>query len=55
MYFDAVLDNSMQPIFNGTPDETRNWLLKNPEDHADVVVCEGQGMKIMTVSEYLEN
>jgi len=32
MYFDAVVNENWDPIFNGTPDEVKKWLLDRPDD-----------------------
>lgn len=55
MYFDAVLDDRMKPVFNGTPDETENWLKTNPKklDLSTHTVCYGYSMDVVKVSEYL--
>lgn len=54
MYFDAVLDFNLKPLFNGTPEETKKWLLKQPDVFLDQVrVCVGYSMEMLTVTEYL--
>lgn len=53
MYFDAVLDKDSRPIFNGTPEETMEWLKTNQWAHK-VDVCIGRTMQIVSVPEYLE-
>lgn len=55
MYFDAVLDDNMAPLFNGTAEATREWLLSNPDTATDrtVAVCIGKTMRTVSVSEYL--
>lgn len=52
MYFDAVLDENMQPLFNGTPEETKAWLENNETDNS-VRVCIGESMVLVTVPEYM--
>lgn len=52
MYFDAVLDPDMRPLFNGTPEETREWL-ENESETSSLVICVGKTMKILTPTEYL--
>lgn len=53
MYFDAVLDEHMQPVFNGTPAAVGAWLKENSwAEHHDV--CNGRTGRIMPVSEYIE-
>lgn len=53
-YFDAVLDGSMRPVFNGTPFETKTWLEKNQTGDLDLMrVCPGHTMRLISVAEYL--
>ena len=56
MYFDAVLDDRMIPVFNGLPEETEKWLKKNPDslDLSAHTVCLGHSMTVVPVSQYLE-
>lgn len=55
MYFDAVLDFNMKPLFNGTPEETTKWLLKQPDTFLDQVrVCIGYSMEMVSATEYLK-
>jgi hypothetical protein len=58
MYFDAVIvpDNSfMNPIFNGTTEETVKWLKDNPSfkhrEHS--LVCVGKTLECMSIYQYL--
>lgn len=53
MYFDAVLDDNFQPVFNGTPEETKAWLGARPEEHSDWQVCPGRSMNPVSVDKYL--
>lgn len=54
MYFDAVLDFDLRPLFNGTPEETREFLLKQDKVfQSRVRVCVGYSMWIVPVEEYL--
>jgi deoxycytidine triphosphate deaminase len=55
MYFDAVLnDETMSPVYNGTPDETKEWLEKYARLFlAPLNVCVGRTLDIVTVPEYL--
>ena len=53
MYFDAVVTESMEVLFNGTPEETVEWLRENPTDEKTRVVP-GKTLRVLTVSEYLE-
>ena len=52
MYFDAVLDPDMRPLFNGTPEETREWLEKKSEN-SSLMICVGKTMRMLTPTEYL--
>lgn len=52
IYFDAVLDENMKPIFHGTPRETKEWLEKNKTDNS-ARVCIGTSLAIVTVPEYM--
>ena len=55
MYFDAVLDRNLHPVFNGTPEATREWLHTNHQrvDIDDLQVCVGKSLRMFSVSEYL--
>lgn len=53
MYIDKVLTKNLVPLFEGSPEETREWLKNNKTDETDVV-CDGYKSKFMTVSDYLE-
>lgn len=53
-YFDAVLDENMTPLCNGTPEEVLEWLDQRKGIEDEVCVCVGRTMKIITVKEYLE-
>jgi len=52
MYFDAVLDDDMVPLFNGTPEETLRWLRQNPDVHV-MGVCVGSSMVVVNTDEYI--
>lgn len=52
-YFDAVLNSKYIPVFNGTPEHTRNWLLKHTEVHDTHEVCHGRTLKVVSVKTYL--
>lgn len=41
----------MVPLFNGTPEDTKEWLEKNETDNS-VRVCIGESMVLVTVPEY---
>lgn len=51
-YFDAVLDENMQVLFNGTPQDTKEWLEKSKTD-SSVRVCIGESMVLVTIPEYM--
>lgn len=53
-YFDAVLDNNMKPLCNGTPEEVLAWLEARSEYHGELQVCIGMSMRFVTVEEYLQ-
>lgn len=57
MYFDAVLDKDLKPMFNGTPEATRQWIEDQKiQDLAfvnDLQVCDGRNMRMYSVREYL--
>lgn len=53
MYFDAVLNDLMMPVFNGTPKETKEWLKENFRH--DYWVCIGETMKTVRVQDYLSS
>jgi hypothetical protein len=53
MYFDAVLNDTMEPLFNGTPGETKKWLEENNTGDNSVRVCIGVSMTLVTVPEYM--
>lgn len=54
MYFDAVLDDDMNPLVNGTQEEVLEWLDKRRGIEDEVQVCIGKTMQLVTVEEYLE-
>lgn len=51
-FFDAVLDDAMMPVFNGTPEETLDWLKANP-DAQSLRVCPGQSLRVIPAKEYM--
>lgn len=54
MYFDAVLDEKMRPLFNGTRRETKKWLEENPPtSFCKWKVCIGTNMECVPVEDYL--
>lgn len=52
-YFDAVLDENFQSVFNGTPNETVAWIKENPWAHG-LVVCVGRTTDVILVPLYME-
>lgn len=50
-YFDAVLKEDYTPIFNGTPEQTKEWLRKNP-GHKGAWVCVGKTLEMVHPDEY---
>jgi len=44
----------MQPLFNGTPFETVQWLLDRRDDPEIDQVCIGKNMQLCTVEDYLK-
>jgi hypothetical protein len=54
MYFDAVINEKYEPLFNGTPEETKKWLVSDEIPDEQLNVVRGYDMRVLTVSEYLE-
>jgi hypothetical protein len=56
MYFDAVLlDGSRIVLFNGTPDETLEYVLSlNMPDREKVHVMDGKTLSYYTAQEYID-
>lgn len=53
MYFDAVLDTDLRPLFNGTPAQTKTWL-KDNRGFYSATVHVGETGRMMSVPDYLE-
>lgn len=55
MYLDAVLTQNLQPVYNSTPEEVKEWLSQRveKEDMSSYQVCVGQTMAMLSVDEYL--
>jgi hypothetical protein len=51
-YFDAVLDENMQPVFNGTPEQTQEWLKCNAWA-IKLSVCIGRTMQMVSAKDYV--
>lgn len=54
MHFAVVLSGNMEPLFIGTPTETKNWL-RSRETDASWSVCYGPTMDLFDVFDYLDN
>lgn len=54
-YFDAVLNTEYDPIFNGTPEETKAFLKEHGETYKQqgARVCHGSTLRIVSIDEYL--
>jgi len=55
MYFDAVLDESRNVLFNGTPKDTARWLRAELEeqDCSSWIVYPGSTLRPKSVNDYL--
>lgn len=53
MFFDAVIDRDMQPLYNDTPEKVEEWLLLHGEQWKNFRVVAGKTMKILSVEEYI--
>jgi hypothetical protein len=55
MFFDAVRNDSGDVLFNGTTDETVQWLKSAiiKQDVSEWNVVRGRDLRIMTVQEFL--
>jgi hypothetical protein len=56
-YFDAVLDKDLNPVFNGTAEETKVWLAEQKmlgNVKPDWSVIPGIKFVYMTVDDYLK-
>ena len=54
MYFDAVLTHDGKPLFNGTPEEVRDWLTGHGTDVSPTyMVYLGRANRTVPVPEYL--
>lgn len=55
MYLDAVITKDYIPVFNGTPEETRQWLRDNHDPEAThIQVCIGKTLKTVSIADYLK-
>jgi len=52
MFFDAVINDAVTPLFNGTPEEVVQWL-EDRENIRPYRVCVGASMQLVEASEYL--
>lgn len=54
MYFDAVVDQTNMPVFNGTPEEVKAYLEGNTEEtNRNLHVFSGETLQWHTVRGYL--
>lgn len=53
MYFDVVLNENMDVLFNNTPEKVGEWLSENKEKNSNWIVIPGESLNQMTVAEYL--
>lgn len=54
-YLDAVIDSDLQPVFNGTPEQTQEWLAEVVEQglaSEEWRVCIGTSLALVTIEEY---
>ena len=52
MFFDAVLDENFDPIFNDKPAVVKKWLRDHPSP-SKLIVVDGETLRQKTVAEYL--
>lgn len=54
MLFDCVLDEENLMVFNGSPEDTKEWVSVNLEEtDLDHRICIGRSESLVTVREYL--
>lgn len=55
VYLDAIVDTDMMPVFNGTPDRVREYLIANADglDKSSLMVVQGADLKIVSIQNYL--
>lgn len=53
-YFDAVLDENMGVVFNGTPEQTQEWLKANAWAW-DLSVCDGVSLRMISARDYVRH
>lgn len=53
-YFDAVLDENMGVVFNGTPEQTQEWLKANAWAW-DLQVCVGTTLRMVPARDYVRH
>jgi hypothetical protein len=55
-YFDTVLSSEGEVLFNGTPEETKAWLIEKGQESghekAQTVII-GESLKVVYISKYL--
>lgn len=54
MYLDAVLDENLEVLFNGTPAETRKWISSNDNLYDTARVVRGYDLQQFSLEEYME-
>jgi len=54
-YGAVVLNDKRQPIFNGTPEDTKKWVLarQNDEEVQKSVVCDGRTLRMVSFAVYI--
>jgi hypothetical protein len=54
MYFDCVVDENLDPVYNGTPKETKAWL-ESQEVSLTITwqVCVGETLDMVSIPRYL--
>jgi hypothetical protein len=55
IYFDAVLDITLKPVFNGTSEETQKFVEDCKDDlmFEHYMVCIGRTLELVSFTEYL--
>lgn len=55
-YLDTILDERMNPVFDGTPEKTLEWLKTNMAvDPSTLKVRVGNSSSVVSVATYFEN
>jgi hypothetical protein len=55
-YFDVVLNENYKPVFNGMPEEIREWLKARLDDEEiqKCFVMLGQNLRRVSIADYLK-